>query len=104
MTHYSSAITYPVLLRKPILLLNSRQLKRQTQGVAINHIAGLLQCPQVDIDRSQDRRALSRLNVTMVSQSAYAEFERRYFSTVDATGDDWFGPLLRYLAETRPPA
>lgn len=104
MTHYSSAITYPVLLRKPVLLLNSRQLKRQTQGVAINHIAGLLQCPQIDIDRSHDRWGLSRLNLTTVSQSAYAEFERRYISNVDAAGDDCFGPLLRYLAETRPPA
>jgi hypothetical protein len=97
MTHYSSAITYPVLLRKPILLLNSRQLKKKPQGIAINYIAGLLQCPQVAIDEDLDNRELARFDVSSVNESCYKAYQEKYITNAVPNDNNPFEPLLNYL-------
>ncbi|MEK7535544.1 MAG: hypothetical protein AAB590_00825, partial [Patescibacteria group bacterium] len=97
MTHYSSAITYPVLLRKPILLLSTRQLKKQSQGIAINYIASLLQCPQVAIDEDIDRLELSKLDASSVSESCYKAYQQKYITHAVSTDNNPFEPLLKYL-------
>jgi hypothetical protein len=97
MTHYSSAITYPVLLRKPILLLNSRKLKKQAQGIAINYIAALLQCPQVSIDEDLDSLELARLDASSVSESCYKAYQEKYITNAVPMDNNPFEPLLKYL-------
>jgi hypothetical protein len=97
MTHYSSAITYPVLLRKPILLLNSKQLRKQPQGNTLNYIAGLLQCPQVAIDEDLDSLELVRLDASSVSESCYNAYQEKYITNTVPMDNNPLEPLLKYL-------
>ena len=98
MTHYSSAISYPVLLRKPLLLLNSRKLKKQPQGIAINYIAGALQCPQIEMEQDLGTNELTKISNSPVIETCYKSYEEKYIKNVKIMDTNPFESLLRYLS------
>lgn len=97
MTHFSSAIAYPVMLRKQILLLNLKVIKKQIQGLLIANIAALLKCRVVDIDDFCDVNQLAYLDKQNVAESNYKDYESRFIVSANFNGSNSFEPLSTYL-------
>ena len=96
-THYSSAISYAVLLRKKILLLNSKKIKKMHQGMVIDYILMQLQCGQVEMDGDSDASALRKFAKMAVSESSYRTYEKKYIKDVEMPGRHPFEHLLEHL-------
>lgn len=97
MTHFSSAISYPILLRKPLLLLNSKKIKKRMQGMAINYIEQQIRCPQVDIDEALDMNRLDSLKSSGINEEGYRHYEQSYITNVKTEDTNPFQVLIRYL-------
>jgi len=97
-THFSSAITYPVLLRKPILLLNSTRLLKTPQGKIINHIGEVLRCNQIIMDDDISTKDLTDLKLSIVNEGCYLKYEERFIKNVEVKGDSSFYELILYLS------
>ena len=96
LTHFSSAIAYPVMLRKPIVLLNFKAIKKQRQGLVIAHIADLLDCAVVDIDNFYTSQ-LAYLDKKNVIESKYKDYEVKFIANANFNSLNSFEPLLTYL-------
>jgi hypothetical protein len=94
MTHYSSAINYPVLLRKPIWLLNFEKLRIQPQGLVLNNIKKLLKCREVDID---DSTSLTKTVDFSIDEPSYKDYEEKYITNVNIDSNSSFSELIDYL-------
>jgi len=94
MTHFSTAINYPVLLRKPIWLLNFEKLRIQPQGLVLNNIRKLLKCTEVDID---DSFSLPKIMDFSVDEPSYKDFEEKYIRNVNVDSNNPFSELIDYL-------
>lgn len=98
-THYSSAISYPVLLRKKILLLNSKKIKTMHQGMVIDYIFTQLQCLQIEMDGELDESTLEEFVKIDVSESCYKAYEIKYIKDVEVPGRNPFDHLLAHLID-----
>jgi hypothetical protein len=101
LTHYSTAVAFPVLLRKPIVLLNAQRLKHTYQGEAIENLASLLNCPVVVMDAQTTRETLNRMPLT-VDEAAYERYEKNYITTVRSPDTHAFEPFVRSAAGAQP--
>lgn len=99
MTHFSSAVAYPVILRKPILFLSLKEIENQIQRFYIAHMAGLLDCTVVIIDELFDEKKLFKLNEKHVSEVSYKAYESNFIinSNVNVKYTNPFEPLLNHL-------
>ena len=97
-THYSTAITYPVLLRKPIVLMNSTRLLKTPQGKTINYIAEILRCNQIMMDADITTEELRCLELNIVNENGYIKYEKRFIKTEEVKGDSSFYELISYLS------
>ncbi|MDA9030976.1 hypothetical protein N9I31_03970 [Candidatus Pseudothioglobus singularis] len=97
-THFSSAITYPILLRKPILLLNSTRLLKTPQGRMINYIAEILSCNQINMDDDVSTKDITGLKLSKVNEDCYSKYEERFIKNVEVKGDSSFYELILYLS------
>jgi hypothetical protein len=98
LTHYSSAINFPVILRKPIALLTFDQLQAAPQGRIVEVIASALQRPVLDLSQqAEDGALLSRL-LAPTQEVAYAAYEVDYIVNTSTPGANPFENLAEYLS------
>jgi len=97
LTHYSSAIAYPVLLRKPIMLMNFGELEVQSQGRSLNFMHELLSCEKVNIDDDLDLNKLKKIENSIVNKIEYETYEKKYITNIDSKYNNSFGELTEYL-------
>ena len=98
LTHYSSAINFPVILRKPLALLTFDRLKAAQQGRVLDVIASALHRPILNL--SQKFEDVSTLKGLLVpaKEAAYASFEADYIVNTSEPGSDPFENLAVYLS------
>lgn len=97
-THYSSAINFPVILRKPVALLTFSQLHRSPQGRIVEVIASALQRPMLDLSlQTEDSAILSRL-MAPADEVAYATYEADYIISTARPGANPFENLAEHLS------
>ena len=98
LTHYSSAINFPVVLRKPIALLTFDQLQKASQGRVVEVIASALKRPVLDLSHEiQDDEILRRLLVPP-EEAAYAAYEADYIINTETPGANPFENLSIHLS------
>jgi hypothetical protein len=98
LTHFSSAINYPVLLRKPIAILTFDKLRSAPQGEIPALIASMLQRPLLDISSNAlNSHALLAKIMDAPVESAYMTYTRAYIVDTDAPGKHPFDNLVNYL-------
>lgn len=98
LTHYSSAINFPVMLRKPIALLTFDRLQASAQGRFVNTIASSLQRPTFDLSKwDNDVAILAKLS-SPADEASYATYVSDYILDTSAPGADSFENLAVYLA------
>jgi hypothetical protein len=78
--HDSTAISFAILWRKPLIFLTSNELERSWFGYDIAHFSKLLHAPLVNID------CLTRLNPDLrtwikIDEEAYDVYKKRYIKT-----------------------
>lgn len=100
-THYSTAVAYPVLLRKPIVFLNSVKLTHQYPGHAVDNMAKLLSRPVLMMEAGCDacRRVLAIAST--VDDGAYQRYERRYIVTERSSDTHHFESFVRLATGDR---
>jgi hypothetical protein len=97
-THFSSAINYAVLLRKPIAILTFDKLRAAPQGEIAALIAALLERPLLDMSsQSSSSHALLAKIMDAPSEGAYANYARAYIVDTDAPGEHPFENLVNHL-------
>lgn len=98
LTHHSSAINFPVILRKPIALLTFDRLKKAPQGRVVEVIASKLQRPILDLTQQEvDSSLLSRM-LALAQEASYASYEADYIVNTSAPGGNPFENLAAYLS------
>lgn len=97
LTHYSSAINYPVLLRKPIAIITFDKLRAAPQGEIASLIAALLQRPLLDMSSQSSCSALLAKIMDKPDERAYANYTRSYIVDTDAPGKHPFDNLANHL-------
>lgn len=98
LTHYSSAINFAVLLRKPISLLTFDQLQASPQGRIVEVIASSLNRPIYDLmHKDYDCPTLNSL-FTAADEVAYAAYEADYIVNTNTPGSNPFENLAVYLS------
>jgi hypothetical protein len=101
-THFSSAINYPVLLRKPIAILTFDELRAAPQGEVSELLSSLLQRPLLDMSLppSEKQELLAEIMESPI-EAAYANYERSYIVDMASPGDNPFDNLVNHLKSTR---
>lgn len=97
-SHFSSALSFAVLLRKKILLLSAIKLKNTTPGMMIDYISTQLRCPQANIDDVTSVVALVEFENSGVNEWRYLAYERKYVTSTDDPGEHPYENLLKYLS------
>jgi hypothetical protein len=101
LTHFSSAINYPVLLRKPIAILTFDKLRAVPQGETASLIATLLQRPLLDISsQASSPHALLAKIMDAPVENVYVNYTRAYIVDTNAPGEYPFDNLVNYLKTT----
>lgn len=102
LTHYSSAINFPVILRKPVALLTFDRLHAAPQGRVVEIIASTLQRPILDLSQqAEDGSMLSQL-LAPAEEAAYASYEADYIVNTSTPGANPFENLALYLSGLAP--
>jgi hypothetical protein len=97
LTHYSSAISYPVLLQKPLHTLNFLALRQSQNGASVEYIASLLNRAAIDIDAQLDDAALLDMLREPVDLAYYTRYTKDYIIDTPSPGANPFDNLRRYL-------
>lgn len=95
LTHYSTAVSYPVLLRKPIVALTTERVKHTYQGDAIDNLGRLLRCPVLSMEASA-ARCDEVLRSAVVDAEAYEKYEKSYVTTIPSDDSNPFEPFVRF--------
>lgn len=107
LTHYSSAINFPVILRKPVALLTFDRLQEAPQGRVVEVIASALQRPILDLSQQADDSTAPNRLLAPAQEAAYASYEADYIVNTSAPGANPFDNLAVYLsslpAASQPP-
>ena len=107
LTHYSSAVNFPVILRKPVTLLTFDRLQAAPQGRVVEVIASSLERPILDLSQQPDDSTLPNRLFDPVQEAAYAGYQADYIVDTNTPGASPFENLALYLsslpAVTRPP-
>lgn len=77
LSHDSTAISFAILWRKPMIFLTSNELKRSLHGFEIELFSNLLEAPLVNIDN------LNELNIDLTAwmgfdEGAYSDYQKKY--------------------------
>lgn len=99
LTHYSSAVNYPVLLRKPVSVLTFDRLRDAPQGRVAEVIASALARPILDMAREEADSALVGRLLAPPQEAAYAAYERDYIVDTASPGANPFENLGRHLLQ-----
>jgi hypothetical protein len=98
LTHYSSAINFPVILRKPVALLTFDRLREAPQGRVVEVIASALQRRILELSQqAEDGPTLSRL-LAPAQEAAYASYEADYIVNTRTPGSNPFENLAVHLS------
>lgn len=98
LTHYSSAINFPVILRKPVALLTFDRLQESPQGRVVEVIASALQRPILDLSQQADDSTLPNRLLASAHEAAYARYEADYIVNTSTPGANPFDNLAVYLS------
>lgn len=99
MTHYSSAIHFPILLRKPITLLSFASLEKSAQGCYPKLFSNLLGRPCINIEEFSSLSLNSMLKESIFTDK-YDTFVKDYIVSTDSPGKNSFENLGRYIQES----
>jgi hypothetical protein len=97
LTHYSSAVNYPVMLRKPINTITFDALKAASQGLFADSISDTLGRTIIDLSANRDDEAIRKAILAPVREAAYADYMANYIVNVDNPGTNPFENLVDYL-------
>jgi len=98
LTHYSSAINFPVILRKPVALLTFNQLQAAPQGRAVEAISTALERSVLDLSQQAENGALLSRLLAPAKEEAYAAYEADYIVNTSTPGANPFENLAAYLS------
>lgn len=97
-SHFSSALSFAVMLRKKILLLSGAKLRNSTPGMMIDYISAQLKCPQLDMDQEVSNVALAKFENSKVDELSYRMYEKKYITNTDSPGQHPYEYLMKYLS------
>jgi hypothetical protein len=98
LTHYSSAINFPVILRKPLALLTFDLLKTAPQGRVLEAIASALHRPILNLSQKFEESSTLKGLLVPAKEAAYASFEADYIVNTSEPGSNPFENLAVYLS------
>ena len=96
LTHFSTAVAFPVLLRKPIVILHAKTLRNTHQGQFIDNLHQLLKCPLLLMDSDQTACTNLMSGATAVDEAAYDEYEKSYIIKSSSADMNPFQPFVRF--------
>jgi len=96
LTHCSTAVAYPVLLRKPIVILNAQNLQNTFHGNQIDIMHRLLKCPVLfmESDFSCCEKIITKAMV--MDKSAYDDYEKSYIINGCSSDTNPFQGFVRF--------
>jgi hypothetical protein len=96
LTHCSTAVAYPVLLRKPILILNAQNLQDTLYGNQIDIMHRLLKCPVLFMESDFSSCEKIITNATVVDKDAYDDYKRSYIINGNSSDTNPFQGFVRF--------
>ena len=90
--HYSTAISYPVLLKKSVTFLTANELKKKRQGYQTKIMAELLKSDLIDIDKKK----IIQLNFK-INKIKYNKFIENYLCHPKSKKTNTWTYLINYL-------
>jgi hypothetical protein len=99
LTHCSTAVAYPVLLRKPIVALNTARLRKTGTSDHIDHLGRLLNCPVLFMETSAENCDEILAASASVDQEAYEKYEKSYITTVASSDTNPFQQFVRSVVK-----
>jgi len=91
--HASTAISYAVLWRRPLVFLTTQEMRRSWYGPWVETPSKLLNVPLVDIDLDKPRSG-SCADWQRVDERAYKQYETTYLRSVDSPDDSLWSIFL----------
>ena len=99
MTHYSSAINYSVMLRKPVVLISFSELERTPEGKTQAYMHKLLRCGMARLEDRENLPELMNRIECLVDKEAYSNYERMFITNIDPVPEHVMAPLVAYLQQ-----
>jgi len=96
--HASTATSFAVLARKPIISLTSRELDRSSYGPWIRAMSSALGSPLVIMDKPDSRRI--RVPRPVVDEKKYRAYEYSYLRSERSTETEPWGALIEYIGSS----
>jgi hypothetical protein len=96
MTHFSTAVAFPVLLRKPIVILHAQTLRNTHQGRFIDNLHQLLRCPVLFMDAHEPGCENGIAQSVSVNEEAYDEYVKNYIINTTSSDTNPFQPFVRF--------
>lgn len=97
--HGSTAVSFAVLARKPMLFLSSGELARSTYGLHVRTMAAELGCSPLDIDSEDDLPTLQSLGP---DQRICRRYTERYLCTCESTETQPWQAFIDYMLAQAP--
>ena len=97
-THHSAAVSFAVLLRKKIMCLTFADLEKNIAKASIDNISTQLRCPKVFMDDLTLNAKFTQFEDTVVDESKYVAFERKYINSTDTPGEHPYENLVKYIS------
>lgn len=95
LAHCSTAISFAVMAKKPIIFLTTYELDRSNYGSQISAMAKILNCPLILIDEEKDY--FSNINPLNIDQARYGLYETNYLrSDLSRELEPW-GALIEHI-------
>jgi len=91
--HYSTAVSFGVLFKKPITFLTSDNLNRIRPGAKITYLAYLLKSQLINIDRFKKTVKLKK----NFDKKSYNNFTNQYIKHPKSTGENSWKYLLKNI-------
>ena len=91
--HYSTAVSFGVLFKKPITFLTSNHLNTIRPGAKITHLAYLLKSQLINIDRLKKTVKLKK----NFDKKSYNNFTNQYIKHPKSTGENSWKYILKTL-------
>jgi hypothetical protein len=96
--HGSTATSFAVLARKPIICLTSRELDQSNYGSHVRVMSESLGCPLVFIDNNEN--LMDNLKKLYVNERKYELYETNYLHSERSMEIEPWGELVEYIKKT----
>lgn len=103
-SHISTALSFAVLWRKPILIFTSKSLERSYYGALVAERSRQLLCPLVRMEASPYQYISAWQEAQKIDQPAYQRYVENYIVTNDTRESSPWANFLNYTQQEKPTA